>query len=220
MKLILPESWQPMLEAETKKQYFLNLEKALAEAYKKRKIYPEFENIFHALEVTSLKQVKVVILGQDPYHGENQAHGLSFSVQGGVKIPPSLQNIFKEIQSDVHGITPQSGNLEHWAQQGVLLLNSVLTVEAEAANSHQGWGWEQFTDEIIKVISAQKKHVVFLLWGKYAQDKASLIDESKHLILKTTHPSPLSAHRGFLGSKHFSKTNEYLKSHSIKTIEW
>ena len=162
----------------------------------------------------------MVILGQDPYHGPGQAMGLAFSVPGGVTIPPSLRNVYKEIESDIGTPPPQSGNLEHWAQQGVLLLNSTLTVEAEKAGSHQGRGWEQFTDAVIETVSDEREHVVFLLWGAYAGAKTSLIDESKHLILTAPHPSPLSASKGFLGCKHFSKTNEYLKNHSITEIEW
>jgi uracil-DNA glycosylase len=220
MKLILPSDWNTYLKTELKKPYFLDLARALKLAYKKRIVYPAQENIFNAFALTPLSKVKVVILGQDPYHGEGQSHGLSFSVPEGIKIPPSLRNIYKEITAETGEEQPDSGNLERWAKQGVFLLNSTLTVEANEAGSHQGWGWETFTDEVIKVISQKQEHVVFLLWGKFAQDKAKLIDESKHLILKTTHPSPLSAYRGFLGCRHFSKTNEYLKKHSIKEIEW
>jgi uracil-DNA glycosylase len=220
MKLILPNTWKTYLGAEITKPYFKDLTRALKLAYKNRVVYPTQENVFNAFALTSLSEVKVVILGQDPYHGENQAHGLSFSVQDDIKIPPSLRNMYTEITTDVGMEPSHSGNLERWAKQGVFLLNSTLTVEAGAAGFHQGWGWETFTDEVIKVISQEQEHVVFLLWGKFAQDKAKLIDESKHLILKTTHPSPLSAYRGFLGCKHFSKTNEYLKNHSIKEIKW
>lgn len=220
MNLLIPDTWQPYLEEETEKLYFKDLEKSLTTAYKKRKVYPEPEDIFRALELTPFEDIKVVILGQDPYHGEGQANGLAFSVQGNIKIPPSLLNIFKEIHTDVDGIIPQSGNLDHWAQQGVLLLNSTLTVEDGEAGSHQNWGWETFTDTIIQRISDEREHVVFLLWGKPAQAKEPLIDTSKHLILKATHPSPLSARRGFFGSKHFSQTNEYLKSHGKEEIFW
>jgi uracil-DNA glycosylase len=220
MNLILPEPWKPYLQSETQKPYFKDLERALRLAYKKRLIYPQKENVFQAFSLTPLNKIKVVILGQDPYHGEGQAHGLSFSVPEKVPIPPSLRNIYKEIISDTGRLQPGSANLEYLATQGVFLLNSTLTVEASEAGSHQGWGWEIFTDEIIKVISTEQEHVVFLLWGKYAQNKESLIDESKHLILKAAHPSPLSAHRGFIGCKHFSQTNTYLKNYSIKEIEW
>jgi len=203
-----------------KKPYFKDLEKALATAYKKRTVYPEQENIFKAFELTPLTDVKVVILGQDPYHGAGQAHGLSFSVQGGAKIPPSLRNIYKEMNSDLGKDMPESGNLSHLAYQGVLLLNSTLTVEDGDAGIHQGWGWETFTDRVIEIISEQQENVVFMLWGKYAQSKKKLIDTDKHLILETTHPSPLSAHRGFLGSKQFSKANSYLKKNNKSEIDW
>lgn len=220
MKLILPQTWKPYLLHEIKKPYFVDLERALAIAYKKRVVYPALKNIFSTFSHTALSEVKVVILGQDPYHGSEQAHGLSFSVPDGIAIPPSLKNIYTELVADVEIPLPQSGNLESWAKQGVFLLNSTLTVEAGEAGSHQGWGWEEFTDEVIRVISQERNHVVFLLWGKYAQSKESLIDTTKHLILKTTHPSPLSAYRGFIGCKHFSQTNTYLKNHSIKEIKW
>jgi uracil-DNA glycosylase len=220
MQLILPSDWHTHLENELNKPYMLDLETALSHAYSTREIYPAKEQIFSAFEMTPLKKVKVVILGQDPYHGENQAHGLSFSVQDEVKIPPSLRNIYKEISSDIGPLSRDSGNLTEWAKQGVFLLNSTLTVEAGAAGSHHGWGWETFTDEVIRVISREQKHVVFLLWGKFAQDKTNLIDESKHLILKTTHPSPLSAYRGFIGCKHFSAANASLQSHDMRPIQW
>lgn len=220
MNLILPSDWDAHLKSETEKTYFKDLEKSLTTAYKKRTVYPEHEDIFKALELTPLSDVKVVILGQDPYHGPGQAHGLSFSVQGGAKIPPSLNNIYKELKSALGKEIPESGNLSHWAYQGVLLLNSTLTVEDGEAGSHQGWGWETFTDAIIETISKEKEHVVFLLWGKYAQSKKKLIDTDKHLVLETAHPSPLSARRGFFGSKQFKKTNEYLKEHGLTEIDW
>ena len=220
MILDLPAAWKTHLAAETKKPYWQDLKRALSIGYRKRSIFPAPANIFAALEQTDLHAVKVVILGQDPYHGDNQANGLSFSVQDGQKIPPSLRNMYKELATDIGGTVPESGNLVHWAQQGVLLLNSTLTVEAHEAGSHQGWGWEMFTDEIIRVVSKEQEHVVFLLWGKYAQAKEAFIDESKHLILKAAHPSPLSAHRGFFGCKHFSKTNEYLLEKLILPINW
>jgi len=216
----LPTTWKTYLATEIKKPYWLDLQRALKLGYKKRTIFPPAANIFTALEHTALQDVKVIILGQDPYHGEDQANGLSFSVQNGQKIPPSLRNIYKEIVSDTGGSTPESGNLEHWAKQGVLLLNSTLTVEANEAGSHQGWGWELFTDEIIRVVSAEQEQVVFLLWGKFAQAKKELIDDSKHLILKAAHPSPLAAHRGFFGCKHFSKANEYLIQTNQTPINW
>jgi len=183
-------------------------------------IYPPADMIFHALELCAPSDVKVVILGQDPYHGHGQAMGLAFSVLGGTPIPPSLNNIFKELSSDLSLPIPQSGNLSHWANQGVLLLNATMTVVAGTPGSHQGKGWEQFTDHIITTIAQEQEHVVFLLWGKYAEAKASLIDPTKHLILTAPHPSPLSAHRGFFGCKHFSQANSYLRQHDRKSIEW
>lgn len=194
---------------------FITTEKAAGKT-----IYPAEENIFKALELTPLQDVKVVILGQDPYHGEGQAHGLSFSVPEGVKIPPSLANIYKELQSDL-GIMPSpSGLLERWARQGVLLLNSVLSVEAGRAGSHQGKGWEAFTDAVIAAVNGQDKAVVFMLWGSYAQKKAAFVDADKHLVLKSVHPSPLSAYRGFFGCKHFSKANDFLGAQGQVPIKW
>ena len=218
----ISESWKSALEDEFEKDYFKQLSGEVVADYllSKPQVFPPEPLVFNALSITPLEQVKVVILGQDPYHGPGQAMGLAFSVPGGVTIPPSLRNVYKEIESDIGTPPPQSGNLEHWAQQGVLLLNSTLTVEAEKAGSHQGRGWEQFTDAVIETVSDEREHVVFLLWGAYAGAKTSLIDESKHLILTAPHPSPLSASKGFLGCKHFSKTNEYLKNHSITEIEW
>jgi len=218
----LTNPWKTLIGAETKKDYFKQLMLDVEASYliNNPPIYPPAELVYNALELCAPKKTKVVILGQDPYHGKDQAMGLAFSVLGGTKIPPSLMNIFKELKSDVGMPIPESGNLSHWANQGVLLLNATLTVEAENAGSHQGKGWEQFTDHIISAISDQQKHVVFILWGNYAQAKSYLIDESKHLILTAPHPSPLSAHRGFFGSKHFSQTNEYLEQHKITPIEW
>jgi uracil-DNA glycosylase len=218
----LPQAWKTHLQAEMQKDYWrpLTLEINASYLIDEPSVYPPAPRVFNALMLCPLDQVKVVILGQDPYHGPNQAMGLSFSVPDGVKIPPSLQNIYKEIASDLDQPIPDSGNLEHWAKQGVLLLNATLTVEASSAGSHQGKGWEQFTDQIIKTVSNKREHVVFLLWGKYAQAKQSLVDESKHLILTAPHPSPLSAHRGFLGCRHFSQTNEYLKQNNHSEIKW
>ena len=213
-------SWQKALKEELSKPYFKDLTKKIEEAYLKENIYPQFKNIFNTFKFCPISQVKVVILGQDPYHGANQAHGLSFSVPNDVKIPPSLKNIYKELNHDLGKPIPNSGNLEHWAKQGVLLLNATLTVQAGKAGSHQNLGWEIFTDQVIKTISNKKEHVVFLLWGRYAQAKASLINKEKHLILTAPHPSPLSAHNGWFGSKHFSQTNKYLKEHNQKPIEW
>jgi len=218
----LPNSWKTLIGAETEKDYFKQLILDIEASYliNNPPIYPPAELVFNALELCPPKKTKVIILGQDPYHGKDQAIGLAFSVLGGTKIPPSLMNIFKELRTDVGMPIPESGNLSHWANQGVLLLNATLTVEAERAGSHQGKGWEQFTDHIIEAISDTQEHLVFLLWGNYAQAKSKLIDETKHLILTAPHPSPLSAHRGFFGCRHFSQTNEYLNRHSRTEIEW
>lgn len=183
-------------------------------------VYPKNSEVFNALTFTPLEAVKVVIIGQDPYHGPNQAHGLCFSVKEGVPFPPSLQNIFKEIESDIGTPPPMSGSLERWAKQGVLLLNAVLTVEQGLPGSHKNFGWERFTDEVIRAVNNHRKGVVFLLWGAFAQKKGELIDKNKHFILEAPHPSPLSASRGFFGCKHFSKTNEILKSKGLEPIDW
>jgi len=183
-------------------------------------IYPPPKKIFDAFALTPFNAVRVVLLGQDPYHGPNQAHGLCFSVQDGVKTPPSLQNVYKEIQSDTGKTPPPSGNLTHWATQGVLLLNATLSVRARQAASHQKKGWEEFTNAVIKTIAEKKEHIVFLLWGSYAQKKGMHINREKHLVLEAVHPSPLSVHRGFFGCKHFSKTNTYLKKHGLQEIAW
>lgn len=214
-------SWQGALKSEFAAPYMQDLKQFLRSEKDKHKIiYPHSSNWFHALETTPLEDVKVVILGQDPYHQPGQAHGLCFSVKPGVQIPPSLVNIYKELQSDL-GIKPVNhGYLESWARQGVLLLNAVLTVERSQANSHQGKGWEQFTDKVIATVNEQCEHVVFMLWGSYAQKKGAMIDGNRHLILKAPHPSPLSAHRGFLGCKHFSKANAYLEQHGKQPINW
>lgn len=192
----------------------------LAEKAAGKRIFPKGGEWFRALDLTPLDEVRVVILGQDPYHGEGQAHGLCFSVQPGVRPPPSLVNIYKELESDLGIPRPRHGFLESWAKQGVLLLNSVLTVEMGQAASHQGKGWEQFTDEIIRTVNAKAEPVVFMLWGAYAQKKAAFVDSSKHLVLKAAHPSPLSAHNGFLGCRHFSKANAFLEAHGKRPIDW
>ncbi len=220
MDVILTESWKCILQDEFDKEYFNELASVVHERYATTVVFPTPKHIFNALELCPFDTVRVVILGQDPYHGHGQAHGLSFSVQNDIKIPPSLKNIYKEIASDLGKEIPQSGNLERWATQGVLLLNATLTVEEGKPGSHQGLGWEQFTDAIIKKVSDEKEHVVFLLWGNYARAKKALIDTSKHLVLEAPHPSPLSAHTGFLGSRHFSQTNIYLKSHNLPEIDW
>lgn len=222
MSLIkLSNSWSEFLGAELQKEYFQNLERYLFAQYESKKIiYPEVQNFFKALDLVDIKDVKVVILGQDPYHGEGQAHGLSFSVRAGVRFPPSLKNIFSELKSDLNIEPPTSGDLSRWAEQGVLLLNAVLTVEKEKAASHQNQGWEKFTDEIITVINENCDHVVFILWGANAQKKASFVDRSKHLVLESAHPSPLSSYRGFFGSRPFSKANSWLKKMGKKEINW
>ena len=215
------KSWLNELSGEFEQDYMINLRSFLqAEAAQNKIIYPENDHIFAALEHTPFDQVKVVILGQDPYHGPGQAHGLSFSVPDGVKIPPSLVNIYKELHNDIGMQIPFYGCLEKWADQGVLLLNSVLTVQQAQAASHQGKGWEQFTDQIIAILNEKRENLVFMLWGAYAQKKGQYIDTEKHLVLEAPHPSPLSAHRGFLGCKHFSKANAYLNSQGIKAIDW
>lgn len=217
----LDKEWLSHLQVEFDQIYMIELSNFLrAEQEVGKTIYPTGKNIFAALNTTSLSQVKVVILGQDPYHGPNQAHGLSFSVPTGVPIPPSLKNIYKELCNEFENEMPSHGNLQSWAKQGVLLLNSVLTVENGQAASHQGKGWERFTDQVIKTISLERDNVVFLLWGAYAQKKGQSIDKKKHLVLSAPHPSPLSAHRGFLGCQHFSKSNEYLQSSNQTPIDW
>ena len=217
---VIEESWKLALEEEFSKPYFVNLKQFLIEERKQHTVYPPGKLIFSAFNHTPFTNVNVVILGQDPYHGAGQANGLCFSVSDGIKMPPSLVNIFKEILNDLGFTIPTSGNLERWADQGVLLLNTMLTVRANEPGSHQGKGWESFTDSVIKHISTQKKGVVFLLWGKYAQAKEQLIDGSKHHILKAAHPSPFSAYNGFMGCKHFSKTNEILAAQGKKEIDW
>lgn len=221
MDVKMEASWKALLQDEFKKPYFKQIVEHLkTERSQGKTIYPAGGNIFHAFDATPFDNVKVVILGQDPYHGPNQAHGLSFSVQPGVPPPPSLLNIYKELHDDVGIPIPRHGYLEKWATQGVLLLNASLTVRAGEANSHSKIGWEKFTDTVIQTISDKQDHVVFLLWGKFAQSKAALIDQAKHLILKSAHPSPLAAHSGFFGNHHFSKTNQYLMQHGKDPIDW
>jgi uracil-DNA glycosylase len=211
-----------VLSVEFQQDYFKNLmEFITSEKNKGKLIFPSSADIYNAFNLTPLNKVKVVILGQDPYHGDGQAHGLSFSVKDDIKLPPSLKNMFKELEDDIDAFQlPTSGNLSKWAAQGVLLLNAILTVEAHKAASHQKQGWEQFTDNVIKLVSKECEYVVFLLWGKYAEQKERLIDEQKHMVLKAAHPSPFSAYRGFLGCKHFSKVNEYLNSEGRTAIDW
>ena len=217
----LDESWKAALAGEFTQGYMHDLKGFLqAELAAGKPIFPKGPEYFRALDLTPLDKVRVVILGQDPYHGAGQAHGLCFSVRPGVRIPPSLVNIYKELQSDL-GIAPaRHGFLEHWASQGVLLLNSVLTVEEARAASHQGKGWERFTDAVIRVVNEDCEHAVFLLWGSYAQKKAAFVDRSRHLVLKAAHPSPLSAHNGFFGCRHFSQANAYLVSKGLDPIDW
>lgn len=220
MDVRIEESWKAMLQAEFDKPYFAGLIDFVKQEYARATVYPEGKNIFSAFNLCPIGNVKVVLLGQDPYHEPMQAHGLCFSVQDGVAFPPSLKNIFKEITDDLGIAEPKSGNLERWARQGVFLLNSVLTVRAHEAASHQNKGWETFTDSVIKTISDHCDGVVFMLWGGFARSKAKLIDRSKHLILETAHPSPLSVYRGFYGCKHFSKANAWLKAKGKSEIEW
>ena len=215
----LNNDWDELLKDEFQKEYYQNLREFLKQEYSSKVIYPNMYNIFEALKHTSFKDTKVLILGQDPYHGENQAHGLAFSVQKGVKIPPSLLNIYKELHDDCGCYYPNNGYLKKWADQGVLLLNTVLTVRAHNANSHQGMGWEEFTDAAIRAVNKQNQPIVFLLWGSFAQKKAAMLDNPNHLILKAPHPSPLSAYRGFFGCKHFSQANEFLQRHGVAPID-
>lgn len=217
----LDESWRAPLLGEFASPYMQGLKRFLEEEKAAgKRIFPKGGEYFRALDLTPLDRVKVVVLGQDPYHGEGQAHGLCFSVQPGVRTPPSLVNIYKELKSDLGLAPPRHGFLEHWARQGVLLLNSVLTVEMGKAASHQKRGWEQFTDAIVRLVNAKAEPVVFLLWGAYAQRKGDFVDGSRHLVLKAAHPSPLSAHNGFLGCRHFSKANDFLEAKGRGGIDW
>ncbi len=221
MEVKIAPSWKEKLSAEFEKDYFKNLVEFIKEEYKTQTIYPAGKNIFNAFEKCSFEEVKVVIIGQDPYHGAGQANGLSFSVSDGIASPPSLVNIFKEIATDLGKPIPSSGNLERWASQGVLLLNAILTVRAGQAASHHKKGWEQFTDAVIQSIANEKEGVVFMLWGKYAQDKGSKIDRQKHCILTAKHPSPMAAnYGGWFGNKHFSQANHYLKGRNLQEIVW
>ena len=217
----LHESWRDPLRSEFESPYIAELKRFLvAEKAAGKRIFPPGGEWFHALDATPLDRVRVVILGQDPYHGPGQAHGLCFSVRPGVRIPPSLVNIYKEMQDDLGIAPPNHGHLEHWARQGVLLLNAVLTVEAHQAASHRGRGWERFTDAVIRLVDARQTPAVFILWGSYAQKKAAFVDRSKHLVLTAPHPSPLSAHNGFFGSKPFSQANAFLEANGLEPIDW
>lgn len=217
---ILKNDWADYLEEEFKKPYYLRLRQKLIEEYRTRVIYPDKYDIYNALHYTSYQHTKVVIIGQDPYHGPGQAHGLSFSVKPGVKIPPSLFNIFKELQADLGCSIPNHGYLVDWAKQGVLLLNAVLTVRAGSPGSHQTLGWENFTDRVIETLNRREEPVVFMLWGRFAQQKRKLISSDRHLVIQSAHPSPFSAHRGFFGSKPFSRANQFLRSRGLEPIDW
>ncbi len=220
MDVKIADSWKKRLQEEFSKAYFKELVDFVKTEYNNHKVFPKGRHIFNAFEHCSFANLKVVIIGQDPYHGERQANGLCFSVNDGIKMPPSLVNIFKEIKDDLGKDFPENGNLERWAKQGVLLLNATLTVRAHSPGSHQNKGWEEFTDAVIKIISEQKDGVVFLLWGSYAQRKGEIIDKTRHKVLSSAHPSPFAANRGFFGNKHFSKTNNYLKERGLTPIDW
>ncbi len=213
-------NFKEIIEEESKKEYFKELQSFVDEEYKNKTVFPERKNIFASLETTPYDKVKVVIIGQDPYHGEGEAHGLSFSVNPGIKIPPSLKNIYKELNSEYGCYIPNNGYLMKWAEQGVLLLNAVLTVEKDKPASHQGKGWETFTDRIIEEIDKKDDPVVFLLWGNFAKSKKTLLNNSKHLVLESPHPSPFSARHGFFGNNHFKLANEYLAKNGVKPIDW
>lgn len=216
----ITNDWLTEIKDEFNKPYYKELYKFIVDEYKNHIIYPKADDIFNAFHLTPLKDVKVVIIGQDPYHNEGQAHGLCFSVQPGTQIPPSLVNIYKELKDDLGCYIPNNGYLEKWAKQGVLLLNTVLTVRAHQAYSHQGKGWEKFTDAVIEAVNSQDRPIVFILWGRPAQSKMSMLNNKKHLIMQAPHPSPLSAYRGFFGCRHFSKANDFLISHHIEPIDW
>lgn len=220
MDVKLDTSWKEVLENEFEKDYFKTLTDFVRNEYKTKTIFPPVSKIFSAFDNTSFDDVKVILIGQDPYHGVGQANGLSFSVADGMKIPPSLRNIYKELNEDLGIEIPTSGNLEPWAKQGVLMLNATLTVEASNAGSHQNKGWEEFTDAVIEALSNQNENLVFILWGAYAQKKGAKINRSKHFVIESAHPSPFAAHRGFFGSKPFSKTNSFLKNKNLKEIDW
>lgn len=220
MNVQIESTWRQVLSPEFEKPYFLRLTEFVRGEYRATTCYPPGKSIFNAFNLCPFDQVKVVLIGQDPYHEPGQAVGLCFSVNDGIPYPPSLQNIFKEIQADLGGAVPSTGNLTRWAKQGVLLLNATLTVRAHRAGSHQGKGWEEFTDAAIRALAEQREHLVFILWGAYAQKKGAFIDRNRHLVLTSAHPSPLSASHGFFGNKHFSRTNDYLTAHGETSIAW
>ncbi len=216
----ISNDWLPAIKGEFQKPYYKKLHQTIVQEYQTRQIFPDAEDLFNAFHLTPLKDVKVVIFGQDPYHNIGQAHGLCFSVKPGIEIPPSLENIYKELRDDLGCYIPNNGYLVKWAEQGVLLLNTVLTVRAHQANSHRGIGWEEFTDAAIRILNEQDRPIVFILWGRPAQMKKAMLNNPKHLILEAPHPSPLSSYRGFFGSKPFSKTNNFLVQHGLEPIEW
>ncbi|MEM7548652.1 MAG: uracil-DNA glycosylase [Bacteroidota bacterium] len=220
MDVKIESSWKPYLESEFQKDYFRNLVEFIKTEYKTQKVYPPGKKIFNAFDHCKFEDLKVVVIGQDPYHGNGQANGLCFSVEEGVRKPPSLVNIFKEVSADIGVSIPESGSLERWAEQGVLLLNATLTVRASSPGSHQKKGWEEFTDSVIKIVSDHNEGIVFLLWGAYAQRKGEIIDDTRHHVLKAAHPSPYSANNGFFGCNHFSKTNKFLIKTGKKPIQW
>lgn len=215
------QTWHDVIGSEKEKPYFSDILSRVAKEREQSTVYPPPEDVFNAFKATEFGRVKVVILGQDPYHGKDQAHGLAFSVRHGVAVPPSLNNIYKELADDIQGFAiPHHGCLQYWAQQGVLLLNTVLTVREGEAHSHAQFGWERFTDEVVSVLNERREHLVFMLWGSHAQKKGGAIDRSRHLVLTAPHPSPLSAYRGFFGCRHFSSANEYLRRHGMEEIDW
>ncbi|MDD3746186.1 MAG: uracil-DNA glycosylase [Anaerostipes sp.] len=216
----ITNDWNEYLAAEYKKPYYKKLFQTVTSEYQTKKIFPPADDIFNAFHLTPLAKVKVVILGQDPYHNDGQAHGLSFSVKPGIEAPPSLVNIYKELSDDLGCYIPNNGYLTKWADQGVLMLNTVLTVQAHRANSHRGIGWEEFTDAAIRILNEQERPIVFILWGRPAQNKKKMLNNPKHMILEAPHPSPLSSYRGFFGSKPFSKTNTFLEEHGLEPIDW
>ena len=220
MDVRIADDWKQLLREEFDKPYFEQLTRFVKDEYAAGTVYPAGKNIFRAFDKCSVESLKVVIIGQDPYHGVGQANGLCFSVDDGVDFPPSLRNIFKEVAEDIGVPVPMSGNLDRWAEQGVLMLNAVLTVRAHEAASHAGRGWERFTDAVVRAIAEQKEGVVYMLWGSYAQKKGAMVDTSKNLVLKAVHPSPLSVYRGFFGSRHFSKANDYLSGRGVAPINW
>ncbi|MGB3468110.1 MAG: uracil-DNA glycosylase [Cyclobacteriaceae bacterium] len=220
MDVKIESGWKNELKSEFSKDYFIQLTDFVRSEYRQHTVYPPGKEMFNAFDFSPFDDTRVVILGQDPYHGHGQANGLCFSVREGVRMPPSLVNIFKEVKDDIGKDVPAHGSLERWAKQGVLLLNATLTVRQSSPGSHQGRGWEEFTDAVVKLLSEKKENLVFMLWGAYAQRKGEIIDQSRHLVLKSAHPSPFAAHKGFFGNRHFSQANEYLKKNGLQPIDW